>query len=279
MQLQASTTRTTPAPRPPSESTVVRCMRCAGRSSTGTARRSPTRPKRRTSPPTRSRSRRADRLYTAIALAPLLSEPVLTVDGRTRQPRPVRAARHGAGQPRRAARSTISTCPGIYTQATTQRQYPGQTTAANVIGFVHSDGTGAAGIEAAFNDVLAGRDGTLTYTVDDRGQVNPNGPDVARTARQRRDRAADDRPGSAVHRPALSRRGGGRSPRRAAGRSRCSTRTPARCWRWPPRRRSTRPTRAIDHRPVDARPADPVGVRTRFGATRSSPSPRRWRRA
>jgi cell division protein FtsI (penicillin-binding protein 3) len=63
--------------------------------------------------------------------------------------------------------------PGIYTQATTQRQYPGHTTAANVIGTVHSDGTGAAGIEAAFNDVLAGHDGTTTYSVDNLGNVNP----------------------------------------------------------------------------------------------------------
>ncbi len=40
---------------------------------------------------------------------------------------------------------------GIYEQATTQRQYPGRTTAANIIGTVHSDGSGAAGIEAEFN--------------------------------------------------------------------------------------------------------------------------------
>ena len=51
-----------------------------------------------------------------------------------------------------------------------------------MIGFVHSDGNGAAGIEAAYNDVLAGRDGTLTYAVDGRGRVNPNGPNVTRTA-------------------------------------------------------------------------------------------------
>ena len=66
---------------------------------------------------------------------------------------------------------------GIYTQATTQRQYPGATTGANVVGLVHSDGSGAAGIEAQFNDVLAGRDGSLTYSVDGKGQVNPSGPD------------------------------------------------------------------------------------------------------
>jgi cell division protein FtsI (penicillin-binding protein 3) len=64
--------------------------------------------------------------------------------------------------------------PGIYTQATTQRQYPGHTTGANVIGTVHSDGSGAAGIEAQFNHLLAGRDGTMTYSVDNVGNVNPS---------------------------------------------------------------------------------------------------------
>jgi cell division protein FtsI (penicillin-binding protein 3) len=63
---------------------------------------------------------------------------------------------------------------GIYTQATTQRQYPGQTTAANIIGTVHSDGTGAAGIEDKYNKVLAGTDGSLTYAVDNLGNVNPS---------------------------------------------------------------------------------------------------------
>ena len=68
--------------------------------------------------------------------------------------------------------------PGIYTQATTERQYPGQTTAANVIGFVHSDGSGGAGIEYEYNDLLAGQDGRLTYAVDGTGNVNPAGPTV-----------------------------------------------------------------------------------------------------
>lgn len=62
---------------------------------------------------------------------------------------------------------------GIYTQPTTQRQYPGRTTAANILGTVHSDGSGAAGIESAYNNVLSGRDGSETYTVDNMGNVNP----------------------------------------------------------------------------------------------------------
>ena len=69
--------------------------------------------------------------------------------------------------------------PGIYTQATTQREYPGHTVAANVLGTVHSDGSGAAGIEYLYNSVLAGKDGTLTYAVDNVGNVNPS----ARTVR------------------------------------------------------------------------------------------------
>jgi len=72
---------------------------------------------------------------------------------------------------------------GIYTQATTQRQYPGRTTAANVLGTVHSDGTGAAGIEDQFNTMLAGTDGSLTYAVDNLGNVNPSSRTVRNAPR------------------------------------------------------------------------------------------------
>ena len=72
---------------------------------------------------------------------------------------------------------------GIYTQATTQRQYPGHTTAANLLGTVHSDGTGAAGIEAEFNSLLAGHDGSITYAVDNLGNINPSSRTVTSPAR------------------------------------------------------------------------------------------------
>src|SRR4051794_8392756 len=72
---------------------------------------------------------------------------------------------------------------GIYTQATTQRQYPGRTTAANVVGTVHSNGKGAAGIESAFDSVLAGHDGAMTYTVDNVGNVNPSSRTTTAPAR------------------------------------------------------------------------------------------------
>jgi cell division protein FtsI (penicillin-binding protein 3) len=122
-----------------------------------------------------------ERLNTAIALAPLLSKPVLTVMADLAKPGQY-SLLGTALDSQAASQIEDLDLPGIYTQPTTQREYPGRTTAANVIGFVHSDGNGAAGIEAAYNDVLAGRDGTLTYAVDGRGRVNPNGPNVARTA-------------------------------------------------------------------------------------------------
>ena len=75
--------------------------------------------------------------------------------------------------PSRADKIMALNLPGIYTQATTQREYPGGTTAANIIGTVHADGSGAAGIESQYQGLLAGRDGEQTYTVDNIGNVNP----------------------------------------------------------------------------------------------------------
>jgi cell division protein FtsI (penicillin-binding protein 3) len=80
-------------------------------------------------------------------------------------------------EPLTAQKITSLDLVGVYTQATTLRQYPGQTTGANVIGLVHSDGTGAAGIEQQYNSVLAGTNGDLSYTTDGNGTINPNGID------------------------------------------------------------------------------------------------------
>ncbi|MEO7288267.1 MAG: penicillin-binding protein 2, partial [Jatrophihabitantaceae bacterium] len=66
--------------------------------------------------------------------------------------------------------------PGIFSQATLQRLYPGQTTGSNVVGLVHSDGVGAAGIEYSFDSLLRGTDGSVSYEKDSVGNVNPAGP-------------------------------------------------------------------------------------------------------
>ncbi|MDQ1730026.1 MAG: hypothetical protein QOK10_185 [Pseudonocardiales bacterium] len=65
--------------------------------------------------------------------------------------------------------------PGIFTQATLQRMYPGHTTAANILGLVQSDGTGAAGIEQSYDSALKGVDGSVSYEIDANGNINPSG--------------------------------------------------------------------------------------------------------
>lgn len=65
--------------------------------------------------------------------------------------------------------------PGVFSQATVQRLYPGQTTGANVVGLVQSDGTGAAGIEYSYDSQLRGTDGSISYEKDSLGNVNPAG--------------------------------------------------------------------------------------------------------
>jgi cell division protein FtsI (penicillin-binding protein 3) len=65
---------------------------------------------------------------------------------------------------------------GIFPEATEQRLYPDGTTGSNIVGLVHSDGTGgAAGIEYSYNSLLKGTDGSMSYEIDANGNVNPSG--------------------------------------------------------------------------------------------------------
>ena len=114
----------------------------------------------------------AKRAHYAQLLAPLLHVPQASI--LTALSKPGQYALLAKALSPIAARQVVNLgLAGIYTQATTQRQYPGHTTAANIVGTVHSDGSGAAGIEAEFNNLLAGHDGTMTYSVDNVGDVNP----------------------------------------------------------------------------------------------------------
>jgi cell division protein FtsI (penicillin-binding protein 3) len=123
----------------------------------------------------------SDRARYALQLSSLLNQP--TVDLMRLLAGPGRYAVLARALPPQTARQVENLkLPGIYTQATTQRQYPGQRTAANVIGYVHSDGSGAAGIEYEYNDLLAGQDGRFTYAVDGTGNINPAGPTVRKGA-------------------------------------------------------------------------------------------------
>jgi cell division protein FtsI (penicillin-binding protein 3) len=113
-----------------------------------------------------------DRAHYSALLSPLLGVPELTIMAGLGQPSQY-ALLATALSPSQAQKVMDQGLPGIYTQATTQRLYPGRTTAANILGTVHSDGTGAAGIEAELNGLLAGHDGTKTYSVDNLGNVSP----------------------------------------------------------------------------------------------------------
>ena len=118
----------------------------------------------------------------AAKLAPLLGQPSATIERALATPgQYVMLAR--ALSPVAAQQVQDLGLTGIYTQSTTQRQYPGHTTAANILGTVHSDGTGAAGIEAEFNSLLAGHDGSITYAVDNLGNINPSSRTVSSPAR------------------------------------------------------------------------------------------------
>ena len=114
-----------------------------------------------------------DRGRYAAILAPRLHLPAASIEAQLARPGQY-ALLATALSPNAAQQILDLGLRGIYTQATTQRQYPDDQTAANVIGTVHSDGSGAAGIEAQFNDVLAGRDGTRTFSVDNVGNINPS---------------------------------------------------------------------------------------------------------
>ncbi|MCU1656108.1 MAG: ftsI, partial [Pseudonocardiales bacterium] len=113
----------------------------------------------------------------ATKLAPLLGMPASQVISILAKPGQY-AVLSRALSPVQAQKIEALALTGIYTQATTQRQYPGRTTAANIIGTVHSDGSGAAGIESQYNSYLAGKDGSLTYSVDNLGNVNPSSRSV-----------------------------------------------------------------------------------------------------
>ena len=65
--------------------------------------------------------------------------------------------------------------PGIATESTKKRVYPGGELAANVLGFVGSDGNGLGGLEYQYQNLLAGKSGQLTVELGHNGQVIPDG--------------------------------------------------------------------------------------------------------
>ncbi|WP_375485188.1 peptidoglycan D,D-transpeptidase FtsI family protein [uncultured Jatrophihabitans sp.] len=113
------------------------------------------------------------RAHYAQVLSPLIKRPaaaiVTALSGRTHW-----APLATALSPATAQKIMDLQLVGIYEQATTQRQYPSGSTAANIVGTVHTDGSGAAGIESEFNSQLAGKNGSMRFAVDSSGGTNPS---------------------------------------------------------------------------------------------------------
>ncbi len=65
--------------------------------------------------------------------------------------------------------------PGIFSEPASRRIYPAGDLAANVVGFVGSDGAGLGGLEYAYQDQLAGVAGTQTFERGPGGRVIPTG--------------------------------------------------------------------------------------------------------
>ncbi|MDD2859047.1 MAG: penicillin-binding protein 2 [Candidatus Nanopelagicales bacterium] len=65
--------------------------------------------------------------------------------------------------------------PGIFSEPTLRRIYPGGSLAANVVGFVGADGKGLGGIEYGMQDLLAGTSGSTTYERGPGGRVITTG--------------------------------------------------------------------------------------------------------
>ncbi|HMO10550.1 MAG TPA: penicillin-binding protein 2, partial [Actinotalea sp.] len=64
---------------------------------------------------------------------------------------------------------------GISGERTTQRSYPSGSTAGQLLGFVGTEGTGLAGFEQTFDDVLTGTAGYQAFERGRQGQRIPNG--------------------------------------------------------------------------------------------------------
>ena len=116
---------------------------------------------------------------TAQVLAPLLGQDVTTIAPKLLQNTSfVYLARAVTPELATQVLKATESWPGIGVLPTTKRVYPDGTLASNIIGFVHSDGNGAAGLEYELQKMLAGHDGKQTFEAGLSGSPIPDGRDV-----------------------------------------------------------------------------------------------------
>jgi len=118
---------------------------------------------------------------TAAGLAPLLGTDAATLLPKLGQKTSfVYLAR--AVTPALAQQVIALHLPGIGVLPSTKRIYPDGRLASNLIGFVHIDGSGAAGLEWGMQKVLAGHDGQQTFEAGLSGSPIPDGHNVVTKA-------------------------------------------------------------------------------------------------
>lgn len=123
-----------------------------------------------------------DATTTAAQLAPKLGlDPAVLMPKLTASTTFVYLAR--AVAPELATAVIDLNLPGIGVLPTTKRVYPDGRLASNLLGFVHLDGSGAEGLEAKFQNTLAGHDGEQTFEAGASGSPIPDGHDVVKAAR------------------------------------------------------------------------------------------------
>jgi cell division protein FtsI (penicillin-binding protein 3) len=110
-------------------------------------------------------------------LAPLLDVPAEDIARKISVPNSAYEVLARGVSPERARRVSATAFKGIGAVPEYRRVYPGREVAANVVGFVGSDGTGLAGLEYGLNKLLAGRDGWQRVEISRKGQHIPMGTD------------------------------------------------------------------------------------------------------
>ena len=113
----------------------------------------------------------------AAALAPLLGIEPAAVEAKLNLDKAFVYLKKGIVDAALAKRIAELKLLGIGEEATTVRVHPGHGLAAGVLGYTYADGTGAAGIEKAYQAALAGTPGKTVARLDALGRVIPTGSD------------------------------------------------------------------------------------------------------
>jgi len=113
----------------------------------------------------------------AAALAPLLAQPEAVVEAKLNQDKGFVYLKKGIVDPAVTNKISDLDLVGIGLDATTVRVHPSHGLAAGVLGYTYADGTGAAGIEKAYDKLLSGTDGKTVARLDALGRVIPTGSD------------------------------------------------------------------------------------------------------